>query len=1102
MACLQLALFGGFEARLAAGQPVTLARHKVEALLALLALRPGQFHRRDKLAALLWPDAPGPRARHSLRQALAELRLALAPAAPCLLERRDAVGLDATAVAVDVPAFERLLGGGVRDALEEAVSLYRGDLLEGIRVTEPPFEEWLMRERERLREMALDALARLLAEYLTSNALAAAVQTALRLLALDPLQESVHRTLMRLYVRQGRRGAGLRQYQACLELLRRELGAAPESETRQVYLDLLQTPPVADVAAFAACTPTIGTMPAAETSHPAPMLGRDTDLAELYRACDEARRGGCPVVAITGEAGIGKTRLVGELVTTLSSRNVRALLGRAHETESDLPFGLWIHAFRDGGVLADVGELVSRAPWLRAELSRLFPELAEPGAAPSVSADRAALFEALGQVMADLAARSELLLVLEDVHCADDWSLRLLAYLARRVAGGRVAMVLSARVEEMPGATVLRQVLEELEREGLGRTLALAPLARDASLVLVRALAGAGAEPAQLDRLSEDIWRVSEGNPFMIVETVRALQEGEWPGPAADVPLPRRVHDTITGRLDRLTDRGKSLAGVAAAIGRQFDFAVVQKSAGLDAGDAAAAVEELVGRRILHVVGERLEFTHEWIRRTVYERLLPPVRPVLHASIARALEALHVDRLDEVTDDLAYHYSRANEPAKAVASLRRFADAACARYAFEEAIRALDEALDHADRLAGPARVRARIDVTLEIAFALSVVGRFEEILDRLEPLRETVAQLADPAVNGRYLSRLALTESVLGRHARAEETAHLALAEAGRSDDVTACGAARYVLAVRGFVNGEAREGHEHAQQAIAVLERGRDHAWLAQACWILGCNLYLLGEFDAAVEAESRMEAIAERVGDRGQQATAAWSIAWFEVTRGEIGPAREAGRRALERSPDTTNRATAHAILAMVETETGDASRAIPRLEASLQELGSFRLRQAAVLLFLAEAYRLEGDLAQARDVARRVHEMSRDMSFVWAHAMAERALGRIALDGHDVALTRAHLDTALRLFAAIPAGFERGRTHLDLALAALATRGEPLVLPAVEGDAVSGRRRLHRTSALEAAAHIDAARRLFTAARAPAYLARAERLAADLEIVSPT
>src|SRR5205823_3610746 len=150
------------------------------------------------------------------------------------------VGLDPASVEIDVGRFERLVADGAPAALEEAVALYRGDLLDGFDVAAAPFEEWLLAERERLRELALEALARLLRHQSESRATEPAIQTALRLLALDPLQEAVHRTLMRLYARQGRRSNALRQYQVCVSVLQRELGVEPEAETRRVYQDILQ----------------------------------------------------------------------------------------------------------------------------------------------------------------------------------------------------------------------------------------------------------------------------------------------------------------------------------------------------------------------------------------------------------------------------------------------------------------------------------------------------------------------------------------------------------------------------------------------------------------------------------------------------------------------------------------------------------------------------------------------------------------------------------------------------------------------------------------------------------------------------------------------
>ncbi len=1076
MTRLHLALLGSFDARLDPGGRLTLARQKVAALLAFLASTPGRLHRRDTLAALLWADAPGPRARQSLRTALAELRLALAPVSSCLIERGDAVGLDSDAVDVDVARFEALLANGGPAALEQAAGIYRGELLEGLRVAEAPFEEWLMAERERLRELALEALARILAGHIRADALAQAVQTALRLVALDPLQETVHRTLMRLYLRLGRRGAGLRQYQACLDALRRELGAEPEAETRALYLELLQSASSPAPPEAAMASPGLAEAPAV---YPAPLVGRASDLARLGQAYEAARRGGPPVLALIGEAGIGKTRLLDELVATLSPQDARVVVGRAYETESQLPFGVWIHTLRERGVLSDIRRHVERHRTRLGELARLLPELASLEAEPAgVTTDPGRLFEALSEVVREL-ARSGLLLVLEDLHWADDSSLRFLAFLARRVEGASVAIVVSAREEELAGSPLLQQVLAELEREGRGVKIRLTPLSHEATVALVRALARAGTDPASLERLGEEMWRVSEGYPFMVVESMRALAEGGTTAAVAGLPLPERVRDTIVGRLERLPERARRLMSVAAAVGQEFEFRVLQHAGGLEATEAAEAVEELVARRILHAVGERLDFTHDWIRRAAHDRVISPARPALHDAIGRALETLYADRLDEVADRLAHHYAQAGDAPKAVRYLRRLADAAGRRYAIADAIRILRQALEHVARLPVADRARDGIGVSLELAVALSIVGRFGEIMDVLEPLHDVVGRLAEPRVAGPYFARMALTRSLLGDHARSEEAARRAQAEAERCGDRATLGMAHYVLAVEGFTTGDAIGGLAHAREAVARMEQAGDRAWLAQACWISGFLQYQLGEFDAAIESEMRMAAIAESLGDQGRQATALWTCALCHVGRGDVVAAEETARRALDLSPDPSNRATAEALLAMAVAEAGDAERAIPLLEEAERQHEPFRLRQAGVTVSLAAAYREAGRIAEARDAALRALEVSRLTSFAWARAAAERELGRVAMVLQDETAARNHLHAALELFRAIPARFEMGRTHLDLAR-----------LPEAH-DAAVGRRR-----------HLGEALRAFQAARAPRYLDRAERLAMDLRVADLT
>ena len=242
---LALTLLGGFQARLATGQVLTLPTRKTQALLAYLALRPGHPYTRDRLATLLWGDTGDEQARKSLRQAMYVLRKTLPPTEPpSFLVEGQTIALDPPAVEVDAALFERLLHEGTPEALERAVALYHGDLLEGFGVDEASFEEWLTAERERLRELALEALAKLLAHQSKAGQTERAIQTAARLLTLDASQEPVHRALMRLYARQGRRGAALKQYQVCVAALQRELGTEPEPETKQLYQDVLQRRPL------------------------------------------------------------------------------------------------------------------------------------------------------------------------------------------------------------------------------------------------------------------------------------------------------------------------------------------------------------------------------------------------------------------------------------------------------------------------------------------------------------------------------------------------------------------------------------------------------------------------------------------------------------------------------------------------------------------------------------------------------------------------------------------------------------------------------------------------------------------------------------------
>ncbi len=235
MASLELLLLGGFQAR-AGGHEADIPGRKERALLAFLAIPPGERRSRDKLAGLLWSDRADGQARDSLKQAVFKLRKALDGVRPPPIRvDREFVSLDQAAVAVDVAEFEQLVGAGTPEAIGRATALYRGDLLDGLDVRDSAFDEWLLIERQRLRALARDGLARLLDLHLASGAHDQAAAVARRLLGLDPLREAAHRALMQIYAEQGQTALALKQYQLCRDALQGEVGVKPEAETERLY---------------------------------------------------------------------------------------------------------------------------------------------------------------------------------------------------------------------------------------------------------------------------------------------------------------------------------------------------------------------------------------------------------------------------------------------------------------------------------------------------------------------------------------------------------------------------------------------------------------------------------------------------------------------------------------------------------------------------------------------------------------------------------------------------------------------------------------------------------------------------------------------------
>jgi DNA-binding SARP family transcriptional activator/predicted ATPase len=998
MGLLTLRLFGGFEARLLAGRPLTLPRKKARALLAYLALRQGQPQPRDKVTALLWGDKEEEQARHSLRQAISTIKKTLSHASPkSLVLEGDTIALAPSAVETDAVLFERFVAEGSPSALERATQLYRGEFLEGLDVKEEMFEEWLMTERERLRELALDASAKLLSHQLKNNLDEAAIQTALHLLHLDPLQESVHQILMRLYSKNGRRSAALMQYQRCIEVLQRELGVEPEPETKQVYQDILQrvsrTPP-AEITRIRLADRRhrkSTRIPLDLHTPEIPLIGRKPELVRLREAMKEARKGRGQTIVILGEAGVGKSRLVQELSAEAVQGGSLPLLGRSYEIEQALPFGPWNNILRSGRIIDDPDIIQSLNPIWRIELARLFPELGAPGLELSTAPESAVrLFEAVAHLLDCLVSRRPLLLILEDLHWADEMSLRLFSFLSHRIQDRSVLLVGTAREEEVSQTPLLAQLFQELEQNSQAVSLTVLPLSQADTGTLVRRLAQASIEESLLARLEEGVWASSEGNPFIVVETMQALHEGHGLEVQSSVSLPEQVCVIVTQRLERLSDRGKQLVAAAAIIGREFDFTVLERAAALGEREASDGVEELVRRRVFHSVEELLDFTHDRIREVAYTQILPPRRKRLHASVAKALEDVYAENLEPHYAALGVHYREGGVWEKATLYLHKAGVAAVTRSAHREAVEYFNQALESLKHLPENRQtIEQAIAIRVDLGPALMATRDYfaPEVEQTYTQARELCERFGESPQVFPVLWGLWLMNNHRGEHQTARELGRRLLDVAEREQDISLLLQAHHALWATLFGLGELASAWAHLEQGLTLYnpQQHRHHAALygghdpGVCCGSHAVRvLWLLGYPDQAIDKAHDAVKLARELSYPYSLANALSYSAWVHQHRNE----RQA---AQERAQTVITLATEHGFPRWVAQ--GTVMQGWLLAEEGRWAEGIAQMRQGAAMwkgreqtyfgALVAEAYRKAGHfeegLSAVTEALARVHEI---------------------------------------------------------------------------------------------------------------------------------
>ena len=624
-------------------------------------------------------------------------------------------------------------------------------------------------------------------------------------------------------------------------------------------------------------------------------IGRETELAELEAALAEASDGKPSLAFVAGESGVGKSRLLDELLSRARGLGARTMGGESIELgEDELPYAPLASALRP--LVRDSDPVLDSLPDpLRAELSRLVPELGASAPTPGdgEGASQRRLFEALLALLARLGEEAPVVLWLDDVHWADRSTRAFLGFLATSLCDERLVAVIAYRSDELHRRHPLRPLLAELERGPGVRRLELSRFDRDELATQLEDILGESAPPDVVARLYER----SEGNALFTEELLAVGLDGRG-------TLPPTLRDALLVRVERLSGGARASLRVLSTAGRA-DHALLTEVSGLDTVELAEGLREAVAAHVV-VVGDedRYEFRHALLREAIYDDLLPGERSDLHQRLAEAFERRIASGDDGVwiKTGVAHHFHAAGDQPRALRAAIVAAEAAGSVDADGEAAALLDRALELWDRVDDPEAVAGLGHGQLlrragrfheRAGDDARAVAMFERALGELDPERE-------PERTAAALGALADAQWSLGLGDRARESLRRAL-ELLPADEPTLERAILLMHHVRFLLlQGRFEEVKEAAPGALAAADAAQAPRVRSAVLHRLGATLITLGEVEEGTRVLAEAVETAKEAGS-GEGLAAAY-VNWADSLhqRGRSREAREIAIRGQSAAP----------------------------------------------------------------------------------------------------------------------------------------------------------------------------------------------------------
>ncbi len=721
-------VFGGFELRTEGEDVKALHAERLLLFLSYLFVHFDSSPSRKQISFLFWADSAEEQARTNLRNILHHLRKAL-PELDSILE------IDTQSIRVrpeadfslDIRSFRKALVSVKTSKteaerigyLQEAVSHYRGELLPGF------YDDWILAAREECHQAYVNALFELSKLYEDASQYSDAIQTVNRLLRVDALNESAYLQLMRLHALNEDRAGALQAYHTCATVLMRDLGVEPSVEIRRLYEQLIRSEAMLDGES--------GKGPAREAHR---LIGRKQEWSQVREAWSSIQKGKAGMFVISGEAGLGKSRLASELMQWVKRQGVATAFAQCYPMEETLSFAPVVAWLRTPEIQTELGSL---APLWRKELARLLPEFESGvGEAGEKKWQKQRLFEAVAKGL--LGSGKPRLLVLDDAQWSDQETLEFVQYLMRYATQSPLMILLTERVGELGEDHPLQTLRAALRARKQLSEIELQPLSRTELGLLAREVMNGELSEAKQDELFAE----TEGNPFFIVETLRNNEAGV---------VPQSLRTVLSQRLGQLSASARELVGVASAIGREFGYALLERSSHMNENQLVQALDELWARRILQTREDgTYSFSHGKLLDAAYDALTQPRRQMFHRRIAEAL--LGSAQVEDAI--VARHFEMAGEQQKAFEAYLKAAAAARKVFANRDAISHLEKAL-------GLLKEKPGNSQNTKIAEITEMLGDLYEVISDHTRAQEKY----EKTLNGLNAAGLLDRARVLGKYAK-----------------------------------------------------------------------------------------------------------------------------------------------------------------------------------------------------------------------------------------------------------------------------------------------------------------------------------------------